>query len=340
MGRSCFFGSLTRISDLAAVPFASHRLPRERWSAGDYVIGRVISSAGPLSKVELTTGRMAELTEGDLMIGALGVRSATLETVGDWQRIGSNGRMEALTSAGLFGRSTSRSPLLPPLVNLAYQGHAVRDDRKVRMADFAPSLKPEPYECPTVLLVGSSMSAGKTASARVIVRQLARAGLRVVGAKLTGAGRYRDVLAMADAGAERIFDFVDVGLPSTVCEPGEFAPALDLLLTLIARERPDVVVAEAGASPLEPYNGETVMRRLQGHTRFVVLCASDPYAVVGVMRAFRRTPDLVAGIATSTSAGSQLVRRLSGGKVLNLLDRRSHQELNRLLRDGLGLGSA
>ena len=34
----------------------------------------------------------------------------------------------------------------------------------------------------------------------------------VIGTKLTGAGRYRDILAMRDAGADYIFDFVDAGL--------------------------------------------------------------------------------------------------------------------------------
>ena len=79
------------------------------------------------------------------------------------------------------------------------------------MRDYAQDVSEREFELPVVLLVGTSMSAGKTTSAKVIVRLLREAGLVVVGAKLTGAGRYRDILAMQDAGADYIFDFVDAG---------------------------------------------------------------------------------------------------------------------------------
>jgi dethiobiotin synthetase len=79
------------------------------------------------------------------------------------------------------------------------------------MLDYAPQVPEREFDLPVVLLVGTSMSAGKTTSAKVIVRLLREAGLVVVGAKLTEAGRYRDILAMQDAGADYIFDFVDAG---------------------------------------------------------------------------------------------------------------------------------
>ena len=48
----------------------------------------------------------------------------------------------------------------------------------------------------------------------------------------------------------------------------------------------DVVVAEAGASPLELYNGATAIEELDTNVRCTVLSASDPYAVAGVTTAF------------------------------------------------------
>jgi len=171
----------------------------------------------------------------------------------------------------------------------------------------------------------------------LIARLLARHGLRVVGAKLTGAARYRDVLSFKDAGAAEIFDFVDVGLPSTVTETGQFKERLERLLSLIAAARPDVVVAEAGASPLEPYNGKTAIDVLGDRVRFNLLCASDPYAVLGVAAAFKRDPDLVAGGAANTTAGIELVKNLSGLTAMNLLARASHERLEALLVAKLGL---
>ncbi len=205
------------------------------------------------------------------------------------------------------------------------------------MSHFVRSAAPSQLQCPVLLLIGTSMSSGKTTSARAIIRRLKKRDLCVVGAKLTGAGRYRDILAMSDAGADAIFDFVDAGLPSTVCDQSVYRDALGNLLGLIAAAKPDVLVAEAGASPLEPYNGNVAIKELGDWVRCTVLCASDPYAVVGVTKGFGFEPDFVSGVATSTSAGVEVIGKLAGCPALNLLDVQSHPELDQILQDRLGL---
>ncbi len=104
-----------------------------------------------------------------------------------------------------------------------------------------------------------------------------------------------------------------------------------------AATRPDAVVIEAGASPLEPYNGEACVEMLSPHTRLVVLCASDPYAAHGVISAFGVKPDLITGRAAGTQAGVDLAQRLTGVKVLDLLDPAAKPVLRSLLADRLGL---
>jgi hypothetical protein len=331
-----FFASLTRISNLSETPFTPQLLPREQWSTGDYVVGEVGHPQG-LSSIELANGRMIEVAEGDLVVGALGERCATLEAVGDWRAIGDDLRMEALTPAGLFGKLTSKSSFLPALLSLTYRGHVMVEGRKAAMRDYVPRGPIVPFTLPLILIVGTSMSAGKTMTARIAIRVLKEAGLKVIGAKLTGAGRYRDVLSMMDAGADRIFDFVDVGLPSTVGPAAEYREALARLLTIIMQAGADVVVAEAGASPLEPYNGATAIGVIEDNVRCMFLCASDPYAVVGVMGAFHKRPDVVAGAAANTDAGIALVEKLCGLRAINLMDKRALPELRALLKQALGL---
>jgi hypothetical protein len=101
---------------------------------------------------------------------------------------------------------------------------------------------------------------------------------------------------------------------------------------MIEREAPDVVVAEAGASPHEPYNGSVAMEALGTQAKFTVLCASDPYAVVGVSQSFGIKPDLVTGIATSTTAGVELVEKLTDVPALNLAESAAHGRLLSLLK--------
>jgi hypothetical protein len=69
-----------------------------------------------------------------------------------------------------------------------------------------------------------------------------------------------------------------------------------------------------------------------------VLCASDPYAVVGVTGAFDVTPDLVSGLATSTEAAIALLARLCPVPALNLLDPASRPALRRILEERLRIG--
>jgi hypothetical protein len=206
-----------------------------------------------------------------------------------------------------------------------------RDGRKLNMRDFVVPLPSAIPLAPVILLVGTSMSAGKTTTARVVVRMLAERGLRVLACKLTGAARYRDILSCLDVGAEYVMDFVDAGLPSTVCPESDYVPAIEHLLARMAALEPDVIVAEAGASPLEPYNGTEAYRRLAPLVKVSILCASDPYAVLGVQKAFGLTPDLVAGPAANTTAAVELVQRLTGVRALNLLERGGAEELRMLL---------
>jgi hypothetical protein len=313
--------------------FEIEPLPRKAWACGDYVVGKVIVAPAPQVMVELTNGRMASVDVGDGILGAFGERYATLEATATWRAIEEEGLMSAATAAGLFGHITSISPFLAKPIKTRYRGHVLVDGYKATMSGATPSGPERPFTTPVLLIIGSSMSAGKTSSARIIIRRFRQLGLEVLGAKLTGAGRYRDILAMGDAGAEPIYDFVDAGLPSTVCDEQSYRVAIRGLLSRMAEAETDVAVVEAGASPLEPYNGEAVTDLLKANLRMTVLCASDPYAVVGMMNAFGLKPDLIAGIACNTEAGMALIDKLTGLPALRLTDPQALPVLDELLRE-------
>lgn len=331
-----FFTSMTRISPLERIPFAVESLPRDDWATGDYVAAEVLSTSSG-QRVELPNGRMIEVAEGDLVLGALGRRYATLEATGTWELVEADGRMSLLTGAGLLGKCTSLSMVHAPLTEVEYRGHVHARGHKATMQDWVEAPPELAFETPTVLLIGTSMSAGKTTAARIVIRQLKAMGREVLGAKITGAGRYRDVLTMGDAGADAIFDFVDMGLPSTVCPPERYRDALRGLLSRMAAAEADVAVIESGASPLEPYNGAIAIEKIQHAVECTILASSDPYAVVGVMEAFDARPDLVTGIASNTKAGIELTEELTGIRTLNVRDKGSLPELRELLEERLGL---
>jgi hypothetical protein len=327
-----FLTSVARNTDFAERPFEVVPLSREKWATGDYVVAELTERL----TIETVDGRGVEVIAGDEIVGALGRRAATLELVGDWESVGEDLRMHTLTSAGVLGSVTSASTPPPPFATAIYRGHAWRE-RKCGMGDFEPDVALAPLDAPVVLIIGTSMDAGKTVAAKAIVRRLNAHGLRVAATKLTGVGRLRDILAMRDAGADSTFDFVDAGLPSTVVAADTYEAALLRLLSQLGGADPDIVVAETGASPLEPYNVDVAVRLLGDRVKCTVLCASDPYAVVGVISAFEHQPDLVSGRATSTDAGTALVDRLCAVPALNLLNHRHDAELDELLERCLRL---
>jgi hypothetical protein len=330
--------SVCRIADFDSSDFAVGKQPRARWEMADYVAAEVIGQPSRAYGFELTNGRLIEAMEGMLLLGAFGTRAATLEATGDWRAIDDSGTMDALTGAGLFGRASSVSPTLAKLTELRYLGHVERGGAKVSMLDFVPRTPTVEFSIPTILVIGTSMSSGKTTTGRIVIHELKRAGLEVAAAKFTGAGRYRDVLSFQDAGADTIIDFVDAGLPSTVVPRERFEAAMQHMLARIAASGADVLVAEAGASPLEPYNGAVAVEMLEEAVAMMVLSASDPYAVLGVQQAFGTQPDLVTGPTANTDAGIELVRRLTGLDALNLLRTDTHAKLRKVLERCLPRG--
>lgn len=330
MKKRFFFLSLTRIADFTQDEIDIKPRNKIEWAIGQYVACKVIGPPGTL-RVEMQCGRMAEVAEGDVLIGAFGNRFATLSATGSYTQIEADNRLHLLTSAGLFGKVTSISSYVPELIELEYMGHVYRNNQSLSMQDFVSHEAFKSFQTPVVLIVGTSMSAGKTTAAKIAIRQLRLAGLKVAAAKLTGAGRYRDTLGMHDAGADFIVDFVDAGLPSTVVKGNEYIKALKTMLGKIQKEEADVAVIEIGASPMEPYNGTIAIKYINPMVKFRILCASDPYAVYGVMKAFGSKPDLVSGIATNTLGGRELINKLCDVPSLNIIYPDQLVEFNKML---------
>ena len=61
--------SLTRITDLDRSAFDVDPVPRERWQTGDYVLGEVRSPGVHSARLELTSGRVTDVSQGEGVVG-------------------------------------------------------------------------------------------------------------------------------------------------------------------------------------------------------------------------------------------------------------------------------
>ena len=312
-------------------------LDRSSWETGDYVVSKILDPGSNILSLELPSGRMRGVIGGEWIIGALGERFATLEATGTWKKVGADLKMNVLTAAGLMGKLTSKSAFIPNMMEVQYKGHLHRNGKKLTMSQFVHSTPEIPFNTPVVLFVGTSMSAGKTTSARIVTNLYKHAGYRVAGAKLSGAGRYKDILAIKDVGADVVLDFVDVGLPSSICPRDHYRLKLKQLLSKLAAVDADIAIVEIGASPLEPYNGDIAIEAIRSNVKCAILSASDPYAAYGLMKAFNIVPDIITGIASNTLAGRRMVERLCNVKALNLINSENTAELKRILMEKTSL---
>ena len=124
-----------------------------------------------------------------------------------------------LNLGGILGRCTSVNPEIGPPFKaevlgaiLAFPELGDRIGRPAHIRDRAvPPADVLESRIPVVYVAGTCMNAGKTVAATELVRGLARGGLRVGAAKLTGVSLMRDALSMLDAGAVAALTFNDVG---------------------------------------------------------------------------------------------------------------------------------
>jgi len=293
---------------------------------GVLIAVRVLNNKTRYNQLELTSGRMATVNQGDIVVGALGHRKALLGYSGhlpEALEVGST--IQILNIGGVLGMCDSANPdvgapfdceVLGTVLHFPYLGERIGVPARVGAKELDKNAQLDTKGVPVIALAGTCMDSGKTAAACAIVSRLRHRGLKVAACKATGVSLRRDILAMEDAGAAHSMIFSDLGVVTTTPENG---PALTrTLLSSLAGFQPDVIVIELGDGLLGAYGVEAILADEDIRDSFtaVILCANDPVAAWGGARILREQfdiePALVTGPATDNAVGiDQIKERLS-----------------------------
>jgi hypothetical protein len=308
---------------LRHVPESSfhYLLPRpEPPSVGDIVLARV-ESIGKTAALDMNTGRRCAVHMGEPIAVVFGNRYATLQFEGYARSDGD--RCHLLSMGGLCGLVASRHDAVPEPSTLRLEG-ALGDASglPLRLRNFVVSDSATGLGRPRVAVVlGTSMDAGKTYTARSMIRGLRRQGVRVAGIKLTGTAAGRDTFAMLDAGACTALDFVDGGLPSTyLCSLEDLLTLYRRLVAHAAAQGAAWVVIEIADGIIQ---GETAA--LLSSTRFTstvdawVLAANDALGAagaVGLLRDRGIAPLAISGIVSRSELGRREVEHATRTRCL------------------------
>src|SRR5215218_2317036 len=272
-----------------------------RASEGYVLAVRILDDKSSYNTVEDVTGRMLSLRAGDVLAGTLGTRRALRGYAGVVpQHISVGDTIDVLNLGGILGKCTSVNPDVGAPFRaevlgaiLAFPALGDRVGRPAHIKDHSvPPADSLESTVPVVYVAGTCMNAGKTVAATELVRGLARGGLKVAAAKLTGVSLMRDALSMTDAGAIAALTFNDVGIAST--HAGVPVATAKGIFNRLAAGKPDVIVAELGDGILGEYGVQDILldAELTRVGAAYVMAAPDPVACWGAAELMRREFDL------------------------------------------------
>jgi hypothetical protein len=300
---------------------------------GVALVVEILNNKGTYNTLELTSGRMAKVSKGDVIVGALGHRQALFGYSGHLPEAVKEGDViQVLNIGGVLGIVDSVNPekgrpfdarVIGVVLQFPYLGERIGVPARVgyRRLDYAATVNTR--NVPVVALAGTCMEAGKTAAACAIVSRMRHRGLNVHVFKATGVSLRRDILAMEDAGAHRSMIFTDLGVVTTTAKNG---PAITRsLLTEMSQGEPDVIVFELGDGILGAYGVEAILSApdIRSVLTSVVLSANDPVAAWGGVKLLRERfsiePAVVTGPATDNAVGVNIIRDQFGVPAFNAI---------------------
>ena len=300
---------------------------------GVVVVVEILNNKSTYNTLELTSGRMAKIARGDVVVGALGHRKALFGYSGHIPEALQPGDIiQMLNIGGVLGVCDSANPdkgkpfdckVLGTVLTFPYLGERIGIPARVgyKPLDYASELNVRGV--PVVALAGTCMEAGKTAAACAIIARMRHRGLVVDAFKATGVSLRRDILAFEDSGARRTMIFTDLGIVTTTEKCG---PALArTMLTEMAAARPDVIVFELGDGLLGTYGVKSILQQpdIKAALTAVVLSANDPVAAWGGIKLLRERfgiePAVVTGPATDNSVGVDIIGEQSNVQAFNAI---------------------
>jgi hypothetical protein len=321
VAQSCKLGREVRISP---------EIPCEE---GVVVAVEVLSDKSTYNTIELTSGRMAQVKRGDIVIGALGHRHALFGYSGHIpETLAPGDSINLLNLGGVMGicDSVNRDRgqpfdcrVLGTVLHFPYLGERIGTPARVGSLPLPASPTVDTRGIPVVALAGTCMDAGKTAAAAAIISRFSHYGYRVAAFKATGVSLRRDILAMEDAGARATSIFTDFGVVTTA--PANGPRLTRTMLTRMADTRPDLIVFELGDGIMGAYGVEAILHdpEIRKVLSAVVLCANDPVGAWGGVTLLRERfgiePALVTGRSTDNEVGVAIIREQLGVPAFNAL---------------------
>jgi hypothetical protein len=286
--------------------------------SGDVVLARVVR-IGQHSRLESPASRRQALFVGDEILVAYGHRYAPDQFLAKVPA--ALDECQLVAAGGVASQVIAQHASMGQATQLVPVGLLADDAGVLNLSRLAPHHLDitttgtdreiaSPHHPPVIAVLGTSMNSGKSTALSCLVKGLSAAGMIVSAGKATGTGSGNDTGMFVDAGADRVLDFTDFGVPTTFqLDHSRIQAVFTGLVSALTDSTTDVILIEIADGV---YQGET--RRLLSDPVFqavvdqVIFTASDALGATAglqLLRAANIRVTAISGVLTSSPLAVQ-----------------------------------
>lgn len=301
--------------------------------SGDIVLARVLR-IGQHTKLESPASRRQTLYVDDEILVAYGNRYAPDQFLAEVPP--ALNQCHLIAAGGVAGQVIAQHAAMGPATEIAPVGLLADDSGVLNLSHLsphqldvtrsdAPSATFRGRRPPVVAVLGTSMNSGKTTAMSCLIKGLTAAGLAVSAGKATGTGSGNDTGMFVDAGAVKVLDFTDFGVPTTFqLDHNRVRAVFTGMVNALAEPNTDVIVLEIADGV---YQGET--RLLLADPAFqavvdrVIFTASDALGATAGLQVLRAADLRVAAVSGVLTSSPLAIQEASAAIDLPVLGTRS-----------------
>lgn len=287
---------------------------------GSMIVVQALENEGKKDDFDFTNGRLGKVVKGDIFPGILGSRKALVEFAGYIPTsVEVENELYLVCESGLIGQISGVYESWGKPMKVKILGGIInKDGSQLNLKDYSfPKIKNN-KNIPIIAFIGTRMDCGKTTMACKIALGLKNAGKKIISIKPTGVAFSQDLYKLKEYGAFQVFDFVDMGLPST-CNGNlkEVVLATENLINKAKSYNPDLILMEFGDSLLGAYHVKDILNYLpiKQQIKFLILAANDLLGVEGaknILNKYKLKINLVTGPTVNSKIGIDLIKKNFG----------------------------
>ncbi len=312
---------------------------------GTIIMVEAGTDEGKLNVVDYVGGKLGKLWNKDRFPAVLGFRKALTEFAGVVpKKVEVGDELYLLCESGVVGEISGvfESWGRPMKVNVL--GSITGANKTpLNLKDYKLNVQNKTFkQAPLIIFLGTRMDSGKTTMACKIGHNFSLSGKNVAGVKVTGVAFSQDLMKLKDAGVKSIYDFVDMGLPST-CNGNsdEVVDSALKLVTLANTHNPDCIMVEFGDAVLGEYHVADILQndKFNSQITAVILAANDLAGIAGTIQILAKwgiKVDLITGPVANSKIGVNLINKYfqipaesNQHEILKTLDILQHKIFNK-----------